>query len=94
MARPKTTSEAPESAAAPTFDEVDRHVRGVDPAVFGAGAEGTRAAPNPAGVLKQIGAAYAAVKPVLGFVRPFVPGPWRAVFDGFTAALDAVSAAQ
>lgn len=84
------TDATPRSDSAPTFDQVDAHVRAIDPATFAPAAAGTRALPNPAEALRQVGAAYRAVRPILAFVRPFVPGAWRIVFDGFTTALDAL----
>lgn len=82
--------------AAPTFDEVDAHVRSFDPSAFAARApdhlERARTLPSPAEVLKGLVGFGRAVRPILLFFRPVMPPAWKPLVDGFCAAVDTATA--
>ena len=77
---------------APTFEDVEKHVQGVDLASLQAGGAHHPGAAKGAAALPNICPAYKAVRPILVLVSNVVliPQKWRDVIKAFVGVMDAI----
>lgn len=76
----------------PTFEEVDKHIQGVDLSVFDAGGKlyAASATASPAAAIPNICAAYRIIRPILALVSnvPLIPTKWRDAIKAFMGVMD------
>ena len=80
------------TSANPTFEDVDKHVQGIDLTAFHPGGTHHPGAAKAAAGLPNICPSYKAVRPILLLVStiPIIPQKWRDVIKLFLGVMDGI----